>query len=222
MIDDDITLASMLGEYLEGEGFKVSLRHQGTAGIETIRHGGIDCVVLDVMMPQMDGMTVLRHIRQISDVPVIMLTARGDNIDRILGLEMGADDYLSKPCYPRELAARIRAILRRTGNGAPASPTRHELDQLVLETETRISSWQGKPFELTATEFNLLCALLDGVGKVVSKESLSEIVLGRAMEAFDRSIDVHVSHVRQKLAKLSDCQIVIETVRGIGYRISFA
>lgn len=221
LIDDDVSLSGMLGEYLEGEGFQISIRNSGQAGLDTLKSESIDLVVLDIMMPAMDGMTVLRHIRQQSEVPVIMLTARGDNIDRVVGLEMGADDYLSKPCYPRELSARIKAILRRSSSKSSTDDELNlSLGYLSLEQEKRIASWKKQPIELTATEFNLLGALLIADGNVVSKSDLSESALGKPMGPYDRSIDVHISHLRQKLSLLPDFNLQISTVRGIGYRLS--
>lgn len=174
------------------------------------------------MLPDMSGIDVLRQVRKKSRLPIIMLTAKGDNIDRVIGLEMGADDYMPKPCYPRELVARLRAVLRRFEE----QPTLSSIDSgiitqggLTLNPSTRSSEWQGKPFDLTASEFNLLELLLRSPERVVTKDELSDKGLGRPREAYDRSVDVHISNIRQKLAALPGNHLNIETVRSIGYRI---
>lgn len=220
LVDDDVELGTMLREYLEHEGFGVTLVHDGEAGVREALGGGCDIVVLDVMMPGLSGTEVLRRIRAESRLPVLMLTARGDDIDRVLGLELGADDYVPKPCTPRELVARLRAILRRTAasganGGAPALKT----GRLCIEPDKRRAEWDGRPLELTSTEFNLLEALARQVGNVVSKAALSEHGLGRPLSRYDRSIDVHVSNLRQKLGTTSDGRSWIQTVRGIGYQL---
>lgn len=221
LVDDDLELGTMLSEYLIAEGFDASLALTGKAGVEGALSGEYNAIILDIMLPDMSGIDVLRQVRQHGRLPVIMLTAKGDNIDRVIGLEMGADDYMPKPCYPRELVARLRAVLRRVEE-PPASTKNNEMvvwDDLTLNPATRISEWQNKPFDLTASEFNLLDLLLRHSERVVSKDELSEKGLGRAREAYDRSVDVHISNIRQKLAALTDDAINIETVRSIGYRI---
>jgi two-component system OmpR family response regulator len=178
-------------------------------------------MILDIMLPDMSGIDVLREVRKKSRLPIIMLTAKGDNIDRVIGLEMGADDYVPKPCYPRELVARLRAVLRRFEEQPEAVDKVSVLsfNELTLNPSTRSSAWQGKAFDLTASEFNLLELLLRSPERVVSKDELSEKGLGRPREAYDRSVDVHISNIRQKLGALTDNRLSIETVRSIGYRI---
>ncbi|MBP2167788.1 two-component system OmpR family response regulator [Erwinia toletana] len=221
LVDDDVELGTMLSQYLIGEGFDASLVLTGKAGVEGALSGEYTAMILDIMLPDMSGIDVLRQVRQNSRLPVIMLTAKGDNIDRVIGLEMGADDYMPKPCYPRELVARLRAVLRRFEEQVPA-PEKKDLitwGDLALNPATRISQWKNKPFDLTASEFNLLDLLLRSPDRVVSKDELSEKGLGRPREAYDRSVDVHISNIRQKLAQLTGDTINIETVRSIGYRI---
>ena len=221
LVDDDLELGTMLSEYLLGEGFDASLVLTGQAGVNGALSGAYQAMILDIMLPDMSGIDVLRQVRQSSRIPVIMLTAKGDNIDRVIGLEMGADDYMPKPCYPRELVARLRAVLRRFDE-LPAQQEKQEVVRwrdLTLNPATRISEWKKKPFDLTASEFNLLNLLLRAPDRVVSKDELSEKGLGRPREAYDRSVDVHISNIRQKLATLTGGAINIETVRSIGYRI---
>lgn len=221
LVDDDVELGTMLSQYLIAEGFDAQLVLTGSAGIEGALSGAFTALILDIMLPDMSGIDVLRQVRQKSRIPVIMLTAKGDNIDRVIGLEMGADDYMPKPCYPRELVARLRAVLRRFEEQPPPSESKEPLrwGELSLNPATRISEWQGKPFDLTASEFNLLDLLLRAPDRVVSKDELSEKGLGRPREAYDRSVDVHISNIRQKLSALTADSITIETVRSIGYRI---
>ncbi|WP_333617504.1 response regulator transcription factor [Mixta calida] len=221
LVDDDLELGTMLSEYLIGEGFDASLVLTGQAGINGALSGEFQAVILDIMLPDMSGTDVLRQVRQSSRIPIIMLTAKGDNIDRVIGLEMGADDYVPKPCYPRELVARLRAVLRRFDE-QPALQEKKEVVRwrdLSLNPATRISEWKNRPFDLTASEFNLLDLLLRSPDRVVTKDELSEKGLGRPREAYDRSVDVHISNIRQKLAGLAGDTINIETVRSIGYRI---
>ena len=216
LADDDVALSEMLTEYLEREGFAVTAVHDGDAAARLAATGEFEIVVLDVMMPRVDGMEALRRIRQTSRVPVIMLTARGDDIDRIVGLELGADDYVAKPCTPRELAARLRAILRRVqAPVADAGPL--SVSGLALWPEKRRVEWRGAPVELTSMEFNLLEVLMRNAGRVVSKKELSEQALGRPLARFDRSIDVHLSSIRHKLGEGA---ALIRTVRGLGYHLA--
>ncbi|HEI8866599.1 TPA: response regulator transcription factor [Serratia odorifera] len=221
LVDDDLELGTMLSEYLTAEGFNASLVLTGKAGVAGALSGEYTAMILDIMLPDMSGIDVLRDVRKKSRLPIIMLTAKGDNIDRVIGLEMGADDYVPKPCYPRELVARLRAVLRRfeerpaeVDDGAALV-----LGDLTLNPSTRSSEWQGQGFDLTASEFNLLELLLRAPERVVSKDELSEKGLGRPREAYDRSVDVHISNIRQKLAALPGNTLSIETVRSIGYRI---
>ena len=216
LADDDIELSGMLAEYLEREGFSVTAVHDGESAARLAAGGAYQIVVLDVMMPRIDGVEALRRIRQASRVPVIMLTARGDDVDRIIGLELGADDYVAKPCTPRELAARLRAILRRMQPQAEgAGPL--TVSGLALWPEKRRVEWQGHPIELTSMEFNLLEVLMRNAGRVVSKKDLSEQALGRPLARFERSVDVHLSSIRQKLG---DAAALIRTVRGQGYHLA--
>jgi len=220
LIDDDAELGSMLTEYLLAEGFSTTVVFTGEAGVEAALSGDHDVVILDVMLPNLSGIEVLRQIRQTSGIPVIMLTAKGDHVDRVVGLEMGADDYVPKPCYPRELVARLRAVLRRAeGGSAHARGQALVKGGLRLVPDQRRAEWHDRPLDLTATEFNLLETLMRGSDRVLLKDELSEQVLGRPREPYDRSIDVHVSNLRQKLSAAAGDVIEIETVRGVGYRL---
>jgi len=220
IIDDDVELAELFKDYLEQDGFTVDVVHQGEAGLRLALSGDYQLVILDIMLPDIKGTEVLIRIRLQSRIPVLMFTARGDDVDRIIGLESGADDYVPKPCTPRELAARIRAILRRTqpindagGNGPIiAGP-------LKIWREKRRASWFDQDLELTSTEFNLLETLAKQFGKIVTKNELSEKALGRPLARFDRSIDVHMSSIRQKLGCQQDGRSYIQTVRGHGYQL---
>ena len=220
VIDDDIELCELLTEYLAGQGYLVHAVHHGGEGAAAALVGEYALVVLDVMLPGMDGFDVLRKIRESSRLPVIMLTARGDDIDRIVGLELGADDYLPKPFNPRELVARIRAIQRRaetpqaTTVDASAELT---LGDVILCPASRLVKQDSEPVELTSVEFNLLHVLMRHAGEVVSRETLVEEVLGRRLSAYDRSIDVHVSALRKKLGHSVGSTERIRTIRGVGY-----
>lgn len=217
LIDDDTELCAMLGEYLAPEGFTVTSLHDGETGARTALTGVFDVVVLDVMMPRLNGIEALRRIRVASSVPVLMLTAKGDDVDRIVGLELGADDYLPKPFNPRELVARLRAILRR---GVTASEnTQVNAGPLVIRPGERTADWRGEALDLTSTEFNLLEILARHAGHVVSKGDLAEQALGRKLTRFDRSIDMHMSKLRNKLGLLDDGRSPIQTVRGVGYQL---
>ena len=214
LADDDVELSGMLREYLEREGFGVTAVYDGEAAARLALSGSYQIVVLDVMMPKVDGIEALRQIRQTSRVPVIMLTARGDDVDRIVGLELGADDYVPKPCTPRELVARLRAILRRAQPGADGGPL--EVGAMALWPEKRKVLWRGRELHLTSIEFNVLEVLMRNAGRVVSKNEISEQALGRPLARFDRSIDVHLSSIRQKLGEGAR---LIRTVRGLGYHL---
>ena len=215
LVDDDALLTELLTEYLSAEGLDVHSVPDGEAGVQEILSGQYDVVVLDSMMPKMNGLDVLKNVRSQSTVPVIMLTAKGDDIDRIIGLEMGADDYVPKPCTPRELLARINAILRRTQSQAEGnnSPNVIAVSGVTLYPAKRQATIGEAPLELTSTEFNLLEVLMRHAGQVVSKETLSLEALDRKLAKFDRSIDVHISSIRHKLGDAS----LIQTVRGLGY-----
>ncbi len=226
LIDDDVELAGMLREYLETEGFDVQVAHDGVAGAELACRQPVEIVVLDVMMPKLNGIETLKMIRQYSNVPIIMLTAKGDNTDRIIGLELGADDYVPKPSSPREIVARIRAILRRVKPVPELEPDDSEpadvqitVGALSVKPALRQATWDDKVLNLTSTEFNLLEVLARNAGKVVSKQELSQLALGRPLARFDRSIDVHLSSIRHKLGLLPDGRHCIQTVFRTGYQL---
>jgi len=214
--DDDVELTGLLREYFEGEGFEVRLAHDGRSALDKARQPGLDLAVLDVMMPAMNGLDVLKELRKESRLPVIMLTARGDDLDRILGLELGADDYVPKPCNPRELLARIRAVLRRIGT--PATQGLIQVDDLELNPGNRTLLKGGHDVELTSTEFSILQTLLQHCGEVVNKRELYVTALGREPVAHDRSVDMHVSNLRRKIGPDEHGKNRIETIRGIGYQ----
>ena len=215
LVDDDALLTELLTEYLTAEGLEVSSVPDGEAGVQEILSGQYDVVVLDSMMPKMNGLDVLKTVRAQSSIPIIMLTAKGDDIDRIIGLEMGADDYVPKPSTPRELLARINAILRRAQNQHDQGNASNSLSvsNVTLYPSKRQATIGDGPLELTSTEFNLLEVLMRHAGQVVSKETLSIEALDRKLAKFDRSIDVHISSIRHKLGDAS----LIQTVRGLGY-----
>ncbi|WP_299878378.1 response regulator transcription factor [uncultured Cocleimonas sp.] len=217
LVDDDTELTSMLSEYLTSESFNVDQANDGLAGLNQARSKNYDAIVLDVMMPEMDGFSVLRELRQSQSTPVIMLTAKGEDVDRIVGLEMGADDYLPKPCNPRELVARLKAVLRRT-QFAPQVQEEIKTGELEVHPKSRKAFYKSEPLPLTSSEYNLLEALARQVGQVVDKETLSEQALGKKLTAYDRSIDMHMSKLRQKLG--DEDQDMIQTVRGIGYQLT--
>ncbi len=224
LVDDDVALCELLCEFLNGEGFATSAVHSGQAALESIKtEGQYDALVLDIMMPEMSGLEVLQLLRQRVSTPVIMLTGRGDDIDRIVGLEMGADDYLGKPCNPRELAARLKAVLRRTGvlnrlDGGSTGSTILSLHGIKMDVGRREASVDAEPLAFTSAEFNTLEQLMASAGKVLSKEYLTDKVLHRKLGAYDRSIDVHVSRIRQKLTKAGKDPALLKTVRGAGYQ----
>jgi len=219
VIDDDVELCGLVAEYLAPEGFQIEAVHEGNRGLERALSGDHLLIVLDVMLPGMNGFDVLRRIRNSSRTPVLLLTARGEDVDRIVGLEIGADDYLPKPFNPRELVARIRAILRRTQSGQAGEPIPDVLHvgDVELDPATRTVLHDGKPVELTSVEFNLLHVLLREAGRVVTREHLVDAVLSRKFSPFDRSIDMHVSKVRKKLGDSDTGTDHIKTVRGVGY-----
>ena len=214
--DDDTELCELLREYLGQEGFDVRLAFDGEQALVESRRPGLDAMVLDIMMPLMNGIDVLRNLRKESELPVIMLTARGEDLDRIIGLELGADDYLAKPANPRELLARIRAILRRSVPQSTVAVL--EVDDLVLNQASRELHLDGEPKELTSTEFSILQLLLQRSGEVVEKKDLYLAALGREPVPYDRSIDMHVSNLRRKLGPARDGSERIETIRGFGYQ----
>jgi two-component system response regulator CpxR len=219
VIDDDVELCTLVVEYLHAEGFAVDCVHEGESGLKRATAGEYMLTVLDVMLPGINGFEVLRRIRATSRLPVLLLTARGEDVDRIVGLEIGADDYLPKPFNPRELVARIRAILRRTrsdGKPTPPAPEIVSVGEVELDPATRTVRRDGKPVDLTSVEFNLLEVLLREAGRVVPRERLVNAVLSRKFSPFDRSIDMHVSKVRKKLGD-TESDEHIKTVRGVGY-----
>jgi two-component system response regulator CpxR len=215
VIDDDAELASLLGEFLRREGFDVTFAHDGDRGLAAALAAPVrDLVVLDVMLPGMDGFSVLRKLREKSRVPVLMLTARGEDVDRIIGLELGADDYLPKPFNPRELAARIRAILRRS-DSKPSGTVPVTVNGVTLDPSTREVTCDGRALEFTTIEFEILQALMRAAGRVLSRDDVMEQLYQRKSTPFDRAIDVHIAHLRKKLE--TDREI-IKTVRGVGYQ----
>ncbi len=220
VVDDDVELCALVKEYLEPEEFQVEAVHSGNQGLERALAGGYAIVVLDIMLPAMNGLDVLRKLRSQSSIPVLLLTARSQDVDRIVGLELGADDYLPKPFNPRELVARIHAVLRRS-KAALAEPKELpaviKVGQVELNTGTRAVRRAGKAVELTAVEFNLLEILLREAGHVVSREQLAKAALGRLFSPFDRSIDMHISKLRKKLGESRNGGEQIKTIRGIGY-----
>jgi two-component system, OmpR family, response regulator len=219
IIDDDAELVELFQEYLQQEQFQVSASLTGKAGLEMALTGDYDLIILDMMLPDITGTEILLQIRQKSLIPVLMFTAKGDDIDRIIGLESGADDYVPKPCTPRELVARIRAILRRMDALMVDMQTQDiQIGPLQLSAQKRQVLWFDKPLDLTSTEFNLLETLVRKAGHVVSKDELSQRALGRPLVRFDRSIDVHMSSIRQKLGNQQDGQSYIQTIRGKGYQ----
>lgn len=225
LVDDDEELVDMLQKYLEREGFSVGRAEDGEVGVREALSGRYAIAVVDMMMPRINGTETLKAIRARSNMPVIMLTAKGDDTDRIIGLELGADDYVSKPCSPRELLARIKAVLRRTlsadgaADAAPKPPELIHAGALRMDPRRRLAEFHGVPLALTSTEFNVLEVLARGLGAPVSKKLLSERALGRPLAAFDRSIDVHVSSIRQKLGRFPDDRSRIATVHGLGYQL---
>lgn len=219
IIDDDIELCGLVSEYLQAEGFHVEASYDGERGLDRAVGGNYILVILDVMLPGLNGFEVLRRIRSTSKIPVLLLTARGEDVDRIVGLEIGADDYLPKPFNPRELVARIRAILRRTErpDDGERGPDMVRVGDIELDPATRSVRHHGEPVELTSVEFNLLEVLLREAGRVVTRERLVYAVLSRKFSPFDRSIDMHVSKVRKKLGDSESGTEHIKTVRGVGY-----
>jgi len=220
VVDDDVELCKLVTRYLTQEGFQIESVNAGAAGVDRALSGNYALIVLDVMMPGMNGFDVLRRIRAESRLPVLMLTAKGDALDRVLGLEMGADDYLPKPFNPQELAARIRAILRRAkpaddGTRVPSQP--FTVGDVEMDAGARVVRRGGEVLSLTTVEFDLLEVLLRAAGQVIDREKLTRDVLGREFSPFDRSIDTHVCNLRKKIGPLADGGERIKGVRGIGY-----
>lgn len=223
LVDDDVELVNLLRVYLAGDGFRVSMAYEGERALRSVFNEQPDIAVIDVMMPGLSGIEVLRRIRARSSLPVLMLTARGDEQSRILGLELGADDYVAKPCTPRELSARLRAILRRTlaksTTDRPPAADPIRIGELVLHPAQRRITWSEQNLSLTNAEYNLLELLIQNAGQVVSKSALSEQGLGRPFQRYDRSIDVHLSSIRRKLPALSDGRPRIQAVLRKGYQL---
>jgi len=212
IIDDDAELCALLAEFLAREGFSVVSEHDGARGLERALDGDFTLVVLDLMLPTLDGFALLKQLRARSRVPVLMLTARGEDVDRIVGLELGADDYLAKPFNPRELVARIRAILRRAQS---PSKGRLKINGVTIDPGSRSVTCDGQEIEMTTLEFDILEVLMRAAGRVVSRDALMESMYNRKATPFDRSIDMHVSHLRRKLESE---RTLIKTVRGVGYQ----
>ena len=216
VIDDDRRLGDMLCTYLQGQGLTVEAHLDATSGLAALDCGGFDAVVLDVMLPDIDGFEVCRRIRAGSEVPILMLTARGDETDRVVGLELGADDYLPKPFSPRELLARLRAITRRNRPG-PVTPEVLRFDDLDGDLDARAVRVAGRDRALTSHQFEILAALARNAGRVLSRDQIMDAVRGEQLEAFDRSIDVHVSRIRAAIEEDPRHPRRIVTVRGVGY-----
>lgn len=222
LVDDDQELCELLSSYLKAEGFAVTTCHTGIAAAELLSECSFALMVLDVMMPELNGIDLLKRLRDTDHTPVLMLTARGDPIDRILGLELGADDYLAKPCNPRELLARIRAILRRTQNQEPKNSAgeKPQIGQLTLHPGNRTGYFRETKLDLTGAEYAVLELLILSAGKVLSKDMLTEEALGRKLTAYDRSIDVHVSNIRKKIQTAGGDKELIINIRGAGYMLT--
>jgi len=219
LVDDDIDLCELLSEFLQADGFDVEYLNNGDDAVARLLNSDeFDTVVLDIMMPGMSGLDVLRNVRAHKQTPILMLTGRGDDIDRIVGLEMGADDYLPKPCNPRELGARIRAIIRRTQQNSVTPIVHAQLHGIVLDSGTRTALVNNTPLPFTGAEFNALSLLMEKAGQTISKQDMTQEVLNRPLEAYDRAMDVHISRIRQKLAAVG-INDVIKSVRGVGYQM---
>jgi DNA-binding response OmpR family regulator len=217
MIEDDESLAAMLAEYLAPMGIRLQVRSSATDGLESLAREHFDALILDVMLPDGDGFDICRRVRAQSDIPILMLTARGDETDRIVGLELGADDYLPKPFNPRELLARLRAILRRGASSASDPRDIWRFGRLEIDAGRRLVRVDGEERQLTGHQFDLLRALAERAGRVMSREALMERVRGESLEAFDRSIDVHISRIRAAIEDDPRHPRRVITVRGAGY-----
>jgi two-component system phosphate regulon response regulator OmpR len=217
LVEDDPRLAEMLQDYLGQAGFEVTVATLGAAALQQLSEAHFDAVVLDLMLPDMDGLDVCRRLRPQNDTPIVMLTARGDAIDRIVGLELGADDYLPKPFEPRELLARLRAVVRRRSHAAGGGQTTMRFGRLQIDVASRTALLDGQPCELTAYQFDLLLALSKNAGRVLSRETLMDLVKGEELDAFDRSIDVHISRIRAEIEDNPKKPRRIITVRTAGY-----
>ncbi len=217
LVEDDPRLAEMLSEYLGQAGFRITVAPLGASALERLAGAQYDAIVLDLMLPDMDGLDVCRRVRDTSDTPVLMLTGRGDAVDRIVGLELGADDYLPKPFQPRELLARLRAILRRRVRGSASTEHVLRFGRLEIDTAARTVRLDGAQRDLTGYQFDLLLALAQKAGRVLSRDVLMDTVKGEHLEAFDRSIDVHMSRIRAAIEDDPKKPRRVITVRGAGY-----
>lgn len=218
LVDDDQELCELLVRYLHREGVKADQTHTGPEGLQKGLAGSYDAMVLDIMLPGMTGLEVLTELRKTSNLPVVMLTAKGDEMDRIVGLEVGADDYLPKPCNPRELLARLRAVLRRTKRVTPViEEVVIKIDELEIDNSQHQVKKGSEILELTVTEYNILNTLIQHLGKVVEKNQLAEEAMSRSLTLFDRSLDMHLSNLRKKLGAHESGQARIKTIRGVGY-----
>lgn len=220
LVDDDVELCDLLREYMANEGFHLETVHTGAEGLVKAVDGNYSLLVLDIMLPDIQGLDVLRRVRAESRLPVLMLTARGNEMDRIIGLEVGADDYLPKPCNPRELVARIRSILRRITPDRSVevtAPERIVVGALELDPGSKVARESGRLLDLTIVEYELLQMLATAAGQVVTRENLVRNVLGREFSPYDHSLDVHVSNLRKKVGRLADGAERIRNVRGVGY-----
>lgn len=220
LVGTDPVLCQVLGDYLRGQGFRVAVIGDGEACLREVADDACDLIILDDVLPGLTGIEVLRRIRQQGELPVVMLSARNDDIDRIVGIELGADDYLPKSCNLRELTARLNAILRRTRHAVAAERLRKGgIGSLGLSPTERKASWRGNELQLTSTEYDLLERLYSRAGRVVGKAELAISVLGRDLQRYERSLDMHISNLRKKLGKLADGRSPIQTVRGAGYQL---
>ena len=220
IVDDDVELCELVGQYLNSQGFQTDAVYDGSSAVQLALDGDYALVILDVMLPGVRGFEVLRQIRAKSDLPVIMLTAHGEDVDRIVGLELGADDYLPKPYNPRELAARMHAVLRRTTGGStrePVAPSTILLDDVRLDTRTRSARQNTRDVELTSAEYELLALFFRSPGRVLSRDELVKSGLGRELDPSDRSLDVHISNLRKKLGACPDGSDRIRAIRNVGY-----
>ncbi len=215
LVEDDRRLAGMVKDYLGGAGFRVTIAETGARGISLYEDQEFDALILDLMLPDMDGLEICQHIRKSSQTPILMLTARGDVMDRVIGLELGADDYLPKPFEPRELLARLKTILRRGKNSAGSEVL--QFGRLEIDLGARSLKISGQQRTLTGYQFSLLVALAQHAGRVLNREVLMDLIKGEALEAFDRSIDVHISRIRAAIEDDAKAPRRIITVRGIGY-----
>lgn len=219
IIDDDRELCELLGDWLGAEGFTLQCAHDGLSGLDAARNGRFEAIILDVMLPGMNGLDVLRALRQTCATPLLMLSARGEPVDRILGLELGADDYLPKPCDPRELVARLRALLRRS-QGPTSHSAQLQVGDLRLDTDSLLVKLGDEPLPLTQTEALILRTLIEKPGQLIDRQSLSRRALGKPLGPHDRSLDMHMSNLRRKLGLHPDGRNRIQSVRGRGYLYS--